>query len=154
MNIFKQITANNIIIKEYKFIKELAMEAYLIENEGILKLDDINFGDVNVLDAEIALKQGRAGKDGRIDILAKYGSEYLAIVESALNPKAVSRVGATGLWQFMYQTGKEYNLHIDSFVDACFEYSISSFTTPLRNYYRIFYLLSFVKQKCILVCLI
>lgn len=85
MNIFKQITANNIIIKEYKFIKELAMEAYLIENEGILKLDDINFGDVNVLDAEIALKQGRAGKDGRIDILAKYGSEYLAIVELKLN---------------------------------------------------------------------
>ena len=61
------------------------MEAYLIENEGILKLDDINFGDVNVLDAEIALKQGRAGKDGRIDILAKYGSEYLAIVELKLN---------------------------------------------------------------------
>ncbi len=43
--------------------------------------------------------------------------KYLAIVESALNPKAVSRMGATGLWQFMYQTGKEYNLQIDSFVD-------------------------------------
>jgi membrane-bound lytic murein transglycosylase D len=43
--------------------------------------------------------------------------KYLAVVESALNPKAVSRVGATGLWQFMYQTGKQYNLHIDSYVD-------------------------------------
>lgn len=43
--------------------------------------------------------------------------KYLAIVESALNPKAVSRMGATGLWQFMYQTGKQYNLHIDSYVD-------------------------------------
>lgn len=43
--------------------------------------------------------------------------KYLAIVESALNPKAVSRVGATGLWQFMYQTGKQYNLGIDSYVD-------------------------------------
>ena len=43
--------------------------------------------------------------------------KYLAIVESALNPKAVSRVGATGLWQFMYQTGKQYNLKIDSYVD-------------------------------------
>jgi membrane-bound lytic murein transglycosylase D len=43
--------------------------------------------------------------------------KYLAIVESALNPKAVSRVGATGLWQFMYQTGKQYNLDIDSYVD-------------------------------------
>ena len=43
--------------------------------------------------------------------------KYLAIVESALNPKAVSRMGATGLWQFMYQTGKQYNLKIDSYVD-------------------------------------
>jgi membrane-bound lytic murein transglycosylase D len=39
--------------------------------------------------------------------------KYLSIVESALNPKAVSRMGATGLWQFMYQTGKQYNLKID-----------------------------------------
>ena len=43
--------------------------------------------------------------------------KYLAVVESALNPKAVSRVGATGLWQFMYNTGKQYNLNIDSYVD-------------------------------------
>jgi membrane-bound lytic murein transglycosylase D len=38
--------------------------------------------------------------------------KYLSIVESALNPKAVSRMGATGLWQFMYQTGKQYNLKL------------------------------------------
>lgn len=43
--------------------------------------------------------------------------KYLAVVESALNPKAVSRVGATGLWQFMYQTGKQYGLNVDSYVD-------------------------------------
>ncbi len=43
--------------------------------------------------------------------------KYLAIVESALNPKAVSKMGATGLWQFMYHTGKQYNLKIDSYVD-------------------------------------
>jgi membrane-bound lytic murein transglycosylase D len=43
--------------------------------------------------------------------------KYLAVVESALNPKAVSKMGATGLWQFMYQTGKQYNLSIDSYVD-------------------------------------
>lgn len=43
--------------------------------------------------------------------------KYLAVVESALNPKAVSRVGATGLWQFMFQTGKQYNLNVDSYVD-------------------------------------
>ncbi|AOZ99193.1 LysM peptidoglycan-binding domain-containing protein [Flavobacterium commune] len=43
--------------------------------------------------------------------------KYLAIVESALNPKAVSKMGATGIWQFMYHTGKQYNLKIDSYVD-------------------------------------
>lgn len=43
--------------------------------------------------------------------------KYLAIVESALNPKARSRVGATGLWQFMYGTGREMKLEINSYVD-------------------------------------
>ncbi|MFD2566684.1 lytic transglycosylase domain-containing protein [Pseudotenacibaculum haliotis] len=43
--------------------------------------------------------------------------KYLAIVESALNPRAKSRVGATGLWQFMYLTGKQYKLKISSYVD-------------------------------------
>lgn len=43
--------------------------------------------------------------------------KYLAIIESALNPTARSRVGATGLWQFMYATGKQYKLEVNSFVD-------------------------------------
>ncbi len=43
--------------------------------------------------------------------------KYLAIIESALNPKARSRVGATGLWQFMYGTGREMKLTINSYVD-------------------------------------
>ncbi|QXP54305.1 LysM peptidoglycan-binding domain-containing protein [Cellulophaga sp. HaHa_2_1] len=43
--------------------------------------------------------------------------KYLAIVESALNPRARSRVGATGLWQFMYPTGKMYDLDVSSYVD-------------------------------------
>ena len=41
----------------------------------------------------------------------------MAVIESALNPLAVSRVGAKGMWQFMYNTAKIYGLHIDSFVD-------------------------------------
>lgn len=43
--------------------------------------------------------------------------KYLAIVESALKPKAKSRVGASGLWQFMYGTGKQFNLKVSSYVD-------------------------------------
>lgn len=53
--------------------------------------------------------------------LAKYDVpleiKYLAIVESALNPKAKSKVGATGLWQFMYPTGKQYGLDVNTHVD-------------------------------------
>jgi membrane-bound lytic murein transglycosylase D len=43
--------------------------------------------------------------------------KYLPVIESALNPRAVSRVGATGLWQFMYGTGRMYKLQINTFID-------------------------------------
>ncbi len=43
--------------------------------------------------------------------------KYLAIVESALRPKARSGVGAAGLWQFMYGTGKQFGLKVSSYVD-------------------------------------
>ena len=53
--------------------------------------------------------------------LDKYGipleMKYLAIIESALNPKIRSRAGATGLWQFMYTTGKMYDLKVTSYID-------------------------------------
>ena len=55
------------------------------------------------------------------ETLAKYGVpeelKYLTIVESAMNPMATSRVGAAGLWQFMYRTGKNYDLEVNSVVD-------------------------------------
>ncbi|MEI6277068.1 MAG: transglycosylase SLT domain-containing protein [Prolixibacteraceae bacterium] len=43
--------------------------------------------------------------------------KYLPIIESALNPKAFSRAGASGLWQFMIGTGKLYGLEINSYID-------------------------------------
>ncbi len=43
--------------------------------------------------------------------------KYLSIIESALNPRATSRAGAVGLWQFMYSTGKMYGLEVNSYVD-------------------------------------
>jgi membrane-bound lytic murein transglycosylase D len=46
-----------------------------------------------------------------------YELRYLSVIESALNPRAVSRAGATGVWQFMYGTGKMYGLTINSLVD-------------------------------------
>lgn len=53
--------------------------------------------------------------------LAKYNLpdelKYLAIIESGLNPRAVSRVRAVGLWQFMSATGRYYGLHNDWYVD-------------------------------------
>jgi len=42
---------------------------------------------------------------------------YMAVIESALNPRARSRAGAVGLWQFMYATGKIYGLEVNSYVD-------------------------------------
>lgn len=66
--------------------------------------------------------------------------KYLAVVESALNPRAVSRVGATGLWQFMYQTGKQYGLNIDSYVDDRSEPLKASQAASkyMNNMYKIF----------------
>ena len=82
MEVFRQITANNILITSYPFIKELAMEAYLMENEDILMLDNDEYNDVQVVDAEIALKGGGvSGRNGRLDLLALYSNECFGIVE-------------------------------------------------------------------------
>ena len=66
--------------------------------------------------------------------------KYMAIIESALNPVAVSRVGATGMWQFMHATARNYGLRIDSYIDERMDpvASADAAARYLRDAYRIF----------------
>lgn len=64
----------------------------------------------------------------------------MTIIESAMNPTAVSRVGAKGMWQFMYNIAKAYGLHIDSFVDERMDpvKSADAAARYLEDAYKIF----------------
>jgi hypothetical protein len=86
VRIYRHLTANEIQLEPFPFKRELSMEAYLIENEGVLALDGDVFGNVEIIEAELSLKRGRTSKDtdGRIDVLATYSQEYIAVIELKL----------------------------------------------------------------------
>jgi membrane-bound lytic murein transglycosylase D len=64
----------------------------------------------------------------------------MAIIESALNPFAVSSANAKGLWQFIYSAAKQYNLQVDSYIDERFdpEKSCDAAARFLKDSYTIF----------------
>jgi len=78
--------------------------------------------------------------------------KIMAIIESALNPRAVSRANAKGMWQFMYRTALQYNLRIDSYVDERLDPIASAHAAAkyLRDSYTIFgdWLLAIASYNC------
>lgn len=98
MRIYRHLTVNDIQLEEFPFRRELSMEAYLIDNEGVLALDDDDtFNNIEFIDAEVFLAEGQEhrGTDGRIDMLATYSSEYIAIIELKLeeiNRKSLTQI--------------------------------------------------------------
>lgn len=78
------------------------------------------------------------------ETLSKYDMplelKYMAVIESALNPTAVSRAGAKGMWQFMYSTARSYGLKINSWIDERLDpvKSADAAARYMQDAYRIF----------------
>jgi membrane-bound lytic murein transglycosylase D len=102
-------------------LKKIQRTISLDYNEHVQKYISYNLNPARKEHVEKMLARSKKFFPVFEPILAKYGvpdeMKYLAVIESALNPFATSRMGATGPWQFMYSTGLRYNLNISKRVD-------------------------------------
>ncbi|WP_432711903.1 transglycosylase SLT domain-containing protein [Pedobacter sp.] len=105
--------------KHQQRLESLQQQVPLTYNESVQKYIDVYTNRKNQMGQMLGLSTyyfpifEQALKE--LDIPAEI--KYLPIIESSMNPQAVSRVGATGLWQFMFSTARGYGLHIDNYVD-------------------------------------
>ena len=114
MRLLKHFTANEEQLESFPFKRELSMESYLVENEGILALDNDSYSDVTIVQEELTLKRGRSSKDtdGRIDILATYSSTHAS--SAPASPAfhvlfCLDQIFST----FLYMLRCEFNVVID-----------------------------------------
>ena len=89
MNIYSHFSAGSINTIPFPFPRELSMESWIVENKDILKFNPETDDDVEILDWEIPIANGRLKKDGskgdgRIAILARYGEDVIAVIELKL----------------------------------------------------------------------
>ena len=95
-----------IVEMPYNYLTRQSIDAYTGRNKSIISY---------------CLSMMNIYEETFVNALNRYGIpielKYLPIIESALKPKAYSRMGAAGLWQFIYSTGRTYGLYVNSLVD-------------------------------------
>ena len=151
-------------LKQFKFrpeVKQQHLQSNIPDSVYIKRLKDMNISfqvPYNDIVKEYLIKYSEKGKKsmGKIMGLCEYYMPYfeaifhdagipqeikaLAIVESALNPTAVSWANAKGTWQFLHSTAKAYGLQVDSYVDERFDpiKSAEAAAELLKDTYKIF----------------
>ena len=113
----------------YNYVTRNSIDAYMGSNRKVISF---------------ALGMLPIYEDIFVEALLKYNVplelKYLPIVESALKPKAYSRMGAAGMWQFIYSTGRKYGLQVNSLVDDRYDIAKASDAAAhhLRDLYDMF----------------
>lgn len=113
----------------YNYVTRSSIDAYMERNRKVISF---------------SLGMLPMYEDIFVEALMKYNVpielKYLPIVESALKPKAYSRAGAAGMWQFIYSTGRKYDLYVNSLVDDRYDIMKESDAAAhhLRDLYDMF----------------